>query len=99
MGERKTVIAGSSFHKGAGAIICRLRGGEGMELRRSEPGSVGYKHDVNAIEVRMFGTTLGYLPRGVAAEFAPKMDAGLKVKATKIPIEGAAIKLQWEDDE
>ena len=93
--ERKTQIMGSSFHRGAGQIISKLRGGEVMWLRR-EPTN---KHDPNAIAVGMFGLILGYLPRGVAAEFAPRMDAGLKLAVTKLGSGtfGATVKLIWDE--
>jgi len=92
---RKSTIAGSSFHLGAGNIIMRLRGGETLWLRR-EPKN---KYDANAIQVGMFNQVLGYIPRGLAEELAPKMDAGVEITATKIPVEGAAIKLEWEEPE
>lgn len=90
---RKSTITGSSFKMGAGDIIMRLRGGEKFWLRR-EPTN---KYDANAILVGMAGRALGYIPRGLAAELAPKMDAGVQITATKIPIVGAAIKLEWEE--
>jgi hypothetical protein len=92
---RKSTIAGSSFHAGAGNIIMRLRGGETLWLKR-EPTN---KYDANAIQVGMFGHVLGYVPRGLAAELAPKMDAGVTLTATKIPIQGAAIAIQFEEPE
>lgn len=100
MPTRKTVIAGSSFHRGAGDILARLRGNERMQVRRAPPDDkIRMRYDDNAIEIRMFGRTLGYLPRGVAAEFAPRMDAGLELHAFKLPIEGAAICLSWDEPE
>lgn len=98
MPQLKTVITGSSFYAGAGNMIARLHGGEKLALRRCLPGDKGYRFDPNAIEVRMFGSILGHLPRGVAAEMAPKLDAGTVVTATKIRIVGAAITLEWPDD-
>ena len=40
------------------------------------------KYDSNAIEVRSLGGMLGHLPREVAAQLAPLIDAGKKYKAT-----------------
>jgi hypothetical protein len=90
---RKSTIVGSSFYAGAGNIIMRLRGGEKFRLKR-EPTN---KYDANAIQVGMFKQTLGYVPRGLAAELAPKLDAGVKITAVKIPVMGAAMKLEWEE--
>jgi hypothetical protein len=90
---RKSTIVGTSFRVGAGAIIMRLRGGEKFWLKR-EPGN---QYDPNAIQVGMMGSALGYIPRGLAAELAPKMDAGTKITAKKIAVEGAAITLEWEE--
>lgn len=92
---RKSTIAGSSFHAGAGDIIMRLRGGESFWLKR-EPTN---KYDANAIQVGMFNRILGYIPRGLAAELAPKLDAGVEITAVKIAVQGAAITLTWDEPE
>lgn len=46
--------------------------GDPLELRR-DPAN---EHDANAIEVRAGGETIGFVPRELAAELAPQLDAG-----------------------
>jgi HIRAN domain len=82
-------IMGSTFFPGASDAINRLMPGQPLLLRR-EPGN---KYDKNAVAVigqvrRQVSRDadqikLGYVPRGVAAEIAPLMDAGYKVIARK----------------
>jgi hypothetical protein len=95
----KANIVGSTFYKDAGNIIARLRPGAKLILRR-EPNN---KYDRNAISVWFSfsgnETQLGHLSRGLAELMAPKLDAGLEVIATKAPIIGGVINLQWEQEE
>lgn len=74
-------LMGSSFIPGAGGLIDKLtsRSGTPLELRR-EPNNPA---DVNAIAVYWGGYKLGWMPRGLAAETAPIMDAGVKIIARK----------------
>ncbi|HEX5780596.1 MAG TPA: HIRAN domain-containing protein [Solirubrobacteraceae bacterium] len=46
--------------------------GQALELRR-DPGN---EHDANAIEVLAGGEVVGFVPRELAAELAPELDAG-----------------------
>lgn len=96
MTVRKQVsIVGSSFHHGAGHWIMKLRGGEQLRLQRDPKN----QYDPNAISVHIFHQCLGYVARGLAAELAPKMDAGLVIAARKSPVKGAVMVLSWEEPE
>ena len=59
-GLRVSGVAGTQFRPGA------------LELRR-EPGN---PHDANAIAVHAGGVHVGFVPRELAAEIAPELDAG-----------------------
>lgn len=91
--NKQVSIVGSSFHPGAGNWIMKLRGGEQLRLER-EPGN---KYDTNAIGVHIFQQHLGYVSRGLAAELAPRMDAGLQITARKSAVVGAVMILAWEE--
>lgn len=77
--NRQVTIVGSSFHPGASAWLPRLKAGQQLRLAR-EPTN---QYDINAISVHVFQQCLGYVPRGLAAELAPIMDAGGTVAAAK----------------
>lgn len=77
--KRQVSIVGSSFHAGASNWIARLKQGQQLRLQR-EPTN---KFDKNAIAVYTFQQCLGYVPRGLAVELAPIMDAGNEVSAVK----------------
>lgn len=82
-------IVGSTFYPGASAAIERLMPGQPLLLKRQPQN----KHDKNAVavigQVRRTASRqtdqvqLGFVPRQVAAEIAPIMDAGIKVIARK----------------
>jgi len=64
-------VAGAQFREAALAAA-ELAPGDRLELRR-EPGN---EHDPNAIAVHGGGQHLGFVPRELAAEMAPELDAG-----------------------
>jgi HIRAN domain len=72
-GLRVAGVAGASRHH-AGALAAEsVAPGEPLELRR-DPGN---EHDPNAIAVHApGGSQLGWVPRDIAAELAPEIDAG-----------------------
>ena len=70
---------GSSFYPGANHHIPRLQPGQQLRVER-EPNN---PYDANAISLHIFNQKLGHLPRGLAAEVAPLMDAGVTVNVTK----------------
>lgn len=72
-------IAGVTFCPGATAWLSRMPQGTYVRLER-EPFNV---NDSNAIGVYWNKQKLGFLPRGLAAELAPIMDAGVKVIARR----------------
>jgi len=73
-GLRVAGVAGASRHHGeALAVEDSAKPGEPLELRR-DPGN---EHDPNAIAVHARGgEQLGWVPREIAAELAPELDAG-----------------------
>jgi HIRAN domain-containing protein len=73
-GLRVAGVAGASAHHGeALADEERARPGDALELRR-DPGN---EHDPNAIAVfAVGGDQVGWVPREIAAEIAPAIDAG-----------------------
>lgn len=89
---KQAAIVGTSFHRGAGDFIQRMKIGAGLALKR-EPAN---QYDKNAIAVMWGSRPLGYLPRGVAAELAPLMDKGMPVKAAKGTMPGCTITLSYE---
>ena len=72
-------IAGSMRRPGASALVKRLRSRQALVLVRDPKD----QYDPNTIIVVWGNKALGYLPRGLAAEVAPLMDAGVKVIAQK----------------
>ena len=84
-----------------------IRPGHALALHR-EPTN---EYDPNAIGVwwtgeKSKGFQLGYVPRGLAAEIAPLIDAGIAVKVFKPHVADAlklrncppaVLELQWED--
>lgn len=77
--KRQVSIVGSSFYPGAGNWIAKMRPGQELRVVR-EPKN---PHDANAIAVYLFQQQLGHFPRGFAAEVAPLVDKGLKLRAWK----------------
>lgn len=94
--KMKANIVGSSFYKGAGALIPRIKPGSPLVLKRKPDNP----HDKNAIAVffRFSGidTQLGHLSRGLAELLAPKIDAGAEVRCTKASVVGAVVNLEWD---
>lgn len=74
-------LMGSSFITGAGGLIDRLKPNQVLELRRQH----NNEHDKNAVLVIWASRALGWVPRGLAAEIAPLMDAGVSVIVRKAP--------------
>jgi hypothetical protein len=70
-GLRVSGVAGTQFRPGA-LDSEALAPGAALELRR-EPGN---PHDANAIAVHAGGVHVGFVPRELAAEVAPELDAG-----------------------
>jgi hypothetical protein len=91
--NKQVTIVGSSFHHGAGNWIMKMSPGQQLRLVR-DPSN---KHDKNAIAVYIFQQCLGYVARGLAAELAPRMDAGLQITAIKSRIEGAVMVMSWDE--
>jgi hypothetical protein len=77
--ERQASIMGSSFYPGASNHIPRLHPGQQLRVER-EPTN---KYDANAVSLYVFNQKLGHLPRGLAAEVAPLIDAGVTVTVHK----------------
>ena len=69
-GIRIAGVAGAARHHAAALEAPAL--GDPLELRR-DPGN---EHDPNAIQVLAGGEQVGWVPREVAAELAPQIDAG-----------------------
>lgn len=94
--KRLASIMGSSFYPGASNWLPQLKPGQVLRVVR-EPTNA---YDTNAIAVWVFQQQLGHLPRGLAAELAPFMDAGMPVKVHKSrdPRFGAAgvVVVTWE---
>jgi hypothetical protein len=70
-GLRVSGVAGAQFRPGALDSEALAPGG-GLELRR-DPGN---PHDANAIAVHAGGVHVGFVPRELAVELAPELDAG-----------------------
>lgn len=79
--NRVFTLMGSSFVNGAGQIIDKLRPNQMLTLKR-QPENL---HDKNAVLLILGQRALGWVPRGVAAEIAPIMDAGIPVIVRKTP--------------
>lgn len=96
MAKRKCNIMGSSFHKGAGAMIMRMAPGTVLQLRRQPDNPA----DANAVAVYYMGENMiGYLGRDIAAHLAPLMDSGMEVRCTKLLPADATIALEWDGPE
>jgi HIRAN domain len=68
-GLRVATVAGAGFHHAIGDAAAP---GRPLELRR-DPAN---EHDPNAIEVLAGGERIGFVPRELAEELAPELDAG-----------------------
>jgi hypothetical protein len=73
-GLRVAGVAGAARHHGEALASAELAPGAALELRR-DPGN---EHDPNAIAVHApgGGEQLGWVPRELAEEIAPELDAG-----------------------
>jgi hypothetical protein len=71
-GLRVTSVAGAARHHGQALEAAEVRPGSPLELRR-DPGNA---HDPNAIAVHAGAEQVGWVPRELAAEIAPQLDAG-----------------------
>jgi hypothetical protein len=70
-GLRVSGVAGTQFRPGALDSEALVPGGA-LELRRER----NNPHDANAIAVHAGGMHVGFVPRELAAELAPELDAG-----------------------
>ncbi len=94
--SRNVSITGSTFYQNATAIIKQLQHQYGLPLiLKREPEN---KYDKNAVGVYFGQRQLGYIPRGIAAELAPLIDAGTVVAAVRArtALEGVLL-LTWDD--
>jgi hypothetical protein len=72
-GLRVAGVAGAARHHAAALAADAAAPGRALELRR-DPGN---EHDPNAIQVLLDGgAQAGWVPRELAAELAPRLDAG-----------------------
>jgi hypothetical protein len=71
-GLRVTSVAGAGRHHAEALESEAAAPGSPLELRR-DPGN---EHDPNAVAVHAGGAQVGWVPREVAAELAPELDAG-----------------------
>lgn len=94
MGTMTTNIVGSTFYPVASSLIPRLKQGQRIALKR-EPTN---KYDANAIAVHILGNKVGHISKGVAANLAPILDAGVAIIATKCGPMGGMIQLDWDDE-
>ncbi len=74
-------IMGSSFINGASTLIDRLKPGQPLKFAR-QPNNPA---DSNAIVIMWGSRGLGWVPRQLAAQLAPLMDAGVEVIVRKAP--------------
>ena len=74
LGLRVAGVAGAGAHHAEALASEAVAPGSALELRR-DPGN---QHDPNAIQVhpRGGGAQVGWVPRELAAELAPELDAG-----------------------
>ena len=79
MNKHTTRIAGVQFD-GRQSVIAFCQNGDPVTLRR-EPKNA---HDANAIAVDTTHGDIGYIPRALAANLAPRLDAGEVVQDAKI---------------
>jgi hypothetical protein len=70
-GLHVTGVAGAGLHHAEALAAAELSPGAALELRR-DPAN---EHDPNAIQV-LAGEQVGWVPRELAAELAPQLDAG-----------------------
>ena len=71
-GLRVASVAGAARHHAAALASDAAAPGRPLELRR-DPAN---EHDPNAIMVLAAGEQVGWVPRELAAELAPRLDAG-----------------------
>jgi hypothetical protein len=71
-GLRIAGVAGAARHHGDALAADAAQPGRPLELRR-DPAN---PHDANAIKVLAGGEQVGWVPRAVAEEIAPALDAG-----------------------
>jgi hypothetical protein len=88
LGSRKIVgdyvtgrfsVAGTSFAPNGVETIGRLRALAPLTLRRDPKN----KYDKNAIQVLYLGHAVGFVPRQLAAEWAPLLDSGVKIEVQR----------------
>jgi hypothetical protein len=72
LGLRIAGVAGAARHHGEALAAEAAAPGRPLELRR-DPAN---EHDPNAIAVLAGGEQVGWVPREIAAELAPALDAG-----------------------
>ena len=65
-------VAGAGQHHAEALVAAVIEPGSPLELRRDR----NNEHDPNAIQVLSNGAQLGWVPRELAEELAPKLDAG-----------------------
>jgi hypothetical protein len=94
MAHKKIVssIVGTTFYHGAGSLLQRLRPGSPLRIVRQPTN----RYDKNAIAVYWSNTPLGHLPRSLAAELAPKMDAGTEIKICAAN-SSYVLQLEWDE--
>jgi hypothetical protein len=74
-------VAGASRHHADAVASDAAAPGQPLVLRRD----AGNEHDANAIAVDLpDGTQLGFVPRELAAELAPRLDAGERWSAVAL---------------
>jgi hypothetical protein len=71
-GLRVAGVAGAAVHHAAALASDAAAPGAALELRR-DPAN---EHDASAIAVHAGGEQIGWVPRELAAELAPELDAG-----------------------
>src|SRR5688572_3892439 len=71
-GLRVAGVAGAAVHHAAALASDAAAPGGTLELRRD----AANPHDANAIAVHAGGEQVGWVPRELAAEIAPELDAG-----------------------
>ena len=80
-GLRVASVAGAARHHAAALESASVAPGSALELRR-DPAN---EHDRNAIAVRAAGgEQVGWVPRELAAELAPQLDAGERWSALSL---------------
>lgn len=99
--RRDFSIMGTTFQPGAWQFVQRLRPNIPLTLKR-EPMN---KYDTNAVAVYYGAKKLGFVPRGLAKDIAPLLDAGVRFECARsttrlqgVPRPGV-LALAWDDDE